>query len=96
MPTNRQGLGNPGRVESGVTDDRWGSDRRTDASHRKTGAAAAVLEPWVVELLACPVDRGVVRLDQTELVCIECGRRYAVLSGIPRMVPDQDVEEQKF
>jgi uncharacterized protein YbaR (Trm112 family) len=42
------------------------------------------------------VDRGGVRLDQTELVCMQCGRRYPVLSGIPRMVPDQDAGEQKF
>ena len=96
MPTKRPGLGNPGRVELGVTDHRWVSDRKTDASGSETGAAAAALEPWVVELLACPADRGVVRLDQTELVCIQCGRRYPVLSGIPRMVPDQAAGEQKF
>ena len=95
MPAKLPGLGNPGRVELGVTDDMWVSDRKAGAIGSETGAAAA-LEPWVVELLACPVDRGGVRLDQTELVCIQCGRRYPVLSGIPRMVADQDAGEQKF
>ncbi len=96
MPVKRPGLGNPGRVELGVTDDRWISDRKTDAIGSETGAAAAALEPWVVELLACPVDRGAVRLDQTELVCVQCGRRYPVISGIPRMVPDREPGEQEF
>jgi uncharacterized protein YbaR (Trm112 family) len=96
MSMNRPGLRNPGRVEFGVADARWVSDRKTDASGSETGAAAAALEPWIVELLACPVDRGFVRLDQTELVCTQCGRRYPVLSGIPRMIPDQVAGEQKF
>jgi uncharacterized protein YbaR (Trm112 family) len=96
MPTNRPRLGNPLRIEFSVTDDGWVSDREPDASSVETGGAATALEPWVVELLACPVDRGVVRLDQAELVCIECGRRYAVRSGIPRMVPERDSGEQKF
>jgi uncharacterized protein YbaR (Trm112 family) len=96
MPTKHPELGNQGRVELGVTDDRWVSDPKNDAGGNEIGAAAAALEPWIVELLACPVDRGEVRLDQTELVCIQCGRRYPVLSGVPRMVADRGSEEQEF
>ena len=90
------GLRNWGKVEFGVADARWVSGRKSHASGGETGAAAAALEPWIVELLACPVDRGFVRLDHTELLCTQCGRRYPVLSGIPRMILDQDVGEQKF
>jgi uncharacterized protein YbaR (Trm112 family) len=57
---------------------------------------AAALEPWVVELLGCPVDQGTVRLAGNELVCEECGRHYPVRAGIPFMRPDQARSEQKF
>ncbi len=53
----------------------------------------AALEPWVVSLLACPVDRSEVRLDGSELVCNRCGRRYPVQDGIPNMLPDQAKSE---
>ena len=96
MPTKRPGLANPVRIELGVTEIWPVSDRKTDASDIETGSAASALEPWLVELLACPVDRSAVRLHQSELVCIQCGRRYPVLSSIPRMVADPDSGEQKF
>ena len=57
---------------------------------------AAAVEPWIIELLGCPVDQGTVRLVESELVCEECGRRYPVRAGIPRMLPDQARSEQKF
>jgi len=76
-----------------VTDERRVADRQEGAG----GAGSApTLEPWVVELLACPVDRGEVRLIGSELVCDQCGRRYPVRSGIARMVSDEAAEEQKF
>jgi uncharacterized protein YbaR (Trm112 family) len=56
----------------------------------------AALEPWVVELLGCPVDQGTVRLAGNELVCEVCGRHYPVRPGIPCMLPDQARSEQKF
>jgi uncharacterized protein YbaR (Trm112 family) len=56
----------------------------------------AALGAWVVQLLACPLDRGAVKLDGSELVCEQCAVRYPVLAGIPRMVPDQCINEQKF
>ena len=89
-------LGNPSRIEVGVTDDEWFADQMSEPRGFDSGATAGTLEPWVVDLLVCPEDRGAVRLDQRELVCIQCGRRYPVLAGIPRMIPDQDADEQKF
>jgi uncharacterized protein YbaR (Trm112 family) len=79
-----------------VTEDRRAAAPARDESVIDSRAAAAGLEPWVIALLACPVDGGAVRPDDKELVCDLCVRRYRVRSGIPRMVPDQDAEEQKF
>ena len=79
-----------------MTDDGRAADPARDGRVIDPGAVAAALEPWAIALLACPVDRGVVRPDEEELVCNLCGRRYLIQSGIPRMVPDQGSGEQKF
>ena len=55
---------------------------------------SAALEPWVVRLLACPVDRSAVKLDGSALVCKLCGRRYPVRDGIPDLVSDLEQSEQ--
>ena len=88
--------GNPARIELVMADDSWGTDRNKAPHGIDSGATAAALEPWIVELLACPVDRGAVRLDQSGLVCMQCDRQYPVLSGIPRMIPHEIEGEQKF
>jgi len=79
-----------------VTDDTSGADRKSGACEDDSDGDSAAVEPWVIDLLACPVDRNPVQLDKAELVCVQCGRRYPVLAGIPRMVPDQVIGEQKF
>jgi uncharacterized protein YbaR (Trm112 family) len=85
-----------GRIALVVTDGMRAADKARDGSVVGSGATAAALESWVIELLACPVDRGAVRLAEGVLVCDLCGRRYSVRSGIPRMLPVQPWEEQKF
>ena len=57
---------------------------------------SAALEPWLIGLLVCPVDRGAVRLNGSELICEQCGRRYPVRNGIPNMLPNHAKIEQKF
>ena len=79
-----------------MTDNVRAADKARDGSVVDSGDTAAALQPWVIELLACPVDRGAVRLDEAVLVCDGCGRRYTIRSGIPRMLPVQPSEEQKF
>jgi uncharacterized protein YbaR (Trm112 family) len=80
----------------GVTDDRTAADRKGSASDAGPAATVPILASWVVGLLACPLDRSTVRPNGSELVCDQCGRRYPVQSGIPRMIPDDAVREQKF
>jgi uncharacterized protein YbaR (Trm112 family) len=89
-------LKSAGRIALVVTDDVGAADKVRDRSVVDSGATAAALESWVTELLACPMDRGAVRLDEGVLVCDLCGRRYSLRSGIPRMLPVQPSEEQEF
>jgi uncharacterized protein YbaR (Trm112 family) len=48
------------------------------------------IPPALLELLACPVCMGDVRLEVVELRCVTCGRRYPIVEGIPIMVVDED------
>lgn len=38
------------------------------------------------DLLVCPVDKHDLRLEDSSLVCSDCGRRYAIEDGIPNML----------
>jgi uncharacterized protein YbaR (Trm112 family) len=45
-----------------------------------------VIDRQLLSLLACPVDRGSVRVDGERLTCSRCSRRYAIRDGIPVML----------
>jgi SAM-dependent methyltransferase len=59
------------------------------------------VKPRLVDLLACPVCGGDLRLETTEtepasgevtagdLTCEACGREYPVRAGVPRLLPDE-------
>jgi uncharacterized protein YbaR (Trm112 family) len=48
-----------------------------------------MLDPELLEILACPVDKQPVELRDDRLVCVECGRRYPIRDGIPVMLEDE-------
>ena len=58
--------------------------------------AGVGVEPWLIQLLACPVDLAQVRLAGNELMCDSCGRTYAIQDGIPVMIPADQETERKF
>jgi uncharacterized protein YbaR (Trm112 family) len=76
------------------------TEKRQDASWKPDSRGVSAnddspaLDPRVVRLLACPVDRGAVSLDGSDLVCRRCARRYPVRGGIPNMVADEAKSEQ--
>ena len=53
-------------------------------------------EPWLINILACPVDRKPVRVSGSGLLCDGCGRSYPVREGIPLMIPGYWETEHKF
>ena len=48
-----------------------------------------MIDPKLLELLACPVCKTPVRLEAERLVCGQCGRRYPVRDGIPVMLVEE-------
>lgn len=52
-------------------------------------AAATGMSADLFEILVCPVDRHDLRLAGTFLDCPECGRRYAIVDGIPNMLVEE-------
>ncbi len=50
----------------------------------------------LLDILACPVCKTPIRLDQERIVCTKCGRRYPIREGIPVMlVEEADLPEDK-
>jgi uncharacterized protein len=79
-----------------MTDYRPLADRPGESKRAAANGQAPALEPWVVGLLACPLDRSGVRLNGSVLVCGLCGRCYPVRAGVPCMLANQAQVEQKF
>ena len=43
----------------------------------------------LLAILVCPVCHGGLKSEESELICVECGRRYPVRDGIPIMLPEE-------
>ncbi|MGE0153865.1 MAG: Trm112 family protein [Reyranellaceae bacterium] len=64
----------------------------TDAStDDRNAAAAAGLDPKLLEILVCPLTKGPLRFDaqRLELVSERAGLAYPIRDGIPIMLPDE-------
>jgi uncharacterized protein YbaR (Trm112 family) len=48
-----------------------------------------MIDPTLLELLACPACKTAVREEGDRLVCSRCGRRYPVRDGIPVMLIEE-------
>ena len=48
-----------------------------------------MIDPKLLEILACPVCKTEVKLDAERLVCVRCHRRYPIRDGIPVMLVDE-------
>ena len=48
-----------------------------------------MIDPKLLEILACPVCKTAVQLQEDRLVCAQCGRRYPIRDGIPVMLVDE-------
>jgi uncharacterized protein YbaR (Trm112 family) len=50
---------------------------------------ARVLDPELLEILACPADVKPLTQEGDRLVCAGCGRRYPIRDGIPVLLIDE-------
>lgn len=48
-----------------------------------------MLDPDLLEILACPACRAELREEGDRIVCTGCGRRYPVRDGIPILLVDE-------
>jgi uncharacterized protein YbaR (Trm112 family) len=57
----------------------------------KGPAGAVGVDPRLLEILVCPVTKGLLRLDAArgELVSERAGLAYPIRDGIPIMLPDE-------
>lgn len=51
-----------------------------------------MIDPKLLEILACPVCKTDVKAQGERLVCVQCGRRYPIRDGIPVMLIDEAEE----
>jgi uncharacterized protein YbaR (Trm112 family) len=51
-----------------------------------------VLDPQLLEILACPACHGTLTQEENELVCTACARRYPIRDGIPVLLVDAPEE----
>lgn len=49
----------------------------------------AVIDPELLEILACPACHGRLEFQQQRLVCLTCRRRYPIEDGIPILLVEE-------
>ncbi|MBZ0110753.1 MAG: Trm112 family protein [Candidatus Scalindua rubra] len=47
------------------------------------------MDKELLDILACPLCKTEVKLENDKIVCINCGRRYPVKDDIPVMLIDE-------
>jgi uncharacterized protein len=63
-----------------------------DASGQERDRASggmSMIDPQLLEILACPLCKTPVHQDGDRLVCATCNRRYPIRDGIPVMLLDE-------
>ena len=48
-----------------------------------------MIDPKLLEILACPACKTEVKEQGERLVCVKCGRRYPIREGIPVMLIEE-------
>ena len=48
-----------------------------------------MIDPKLLEILACPLCKAPVALEGERLVCSRCGRRYPIRDGTPVMLVEE-------
>ena len=48
-----------------------------------------MIDPKLLDILACPACKTEVRLEGERLVCVQCKRRYPIRDGIPVMLIEE-------
>ncbi|MCK5260156.1 MAG: Trm112 family protein [Candidatus Omnitrophica bacterium] len=52
-----------------------------------------MIDKELLEILACPACTGDIQLQEEQIVCTQCGRKYRIKDGIPIMLVDEAGKE---
>ncbi len=52
-----------------------------------------MIKKELLDILACPVCKGEVKLVENKIVCQKCGRKYPIRDGIPIMLEEEAERE---
>ena len=75
------------RASSGEPDVTWTAD--TPSSSEEAPKLGGEVDPELLAILACPLDKHPVQRVGNYLVCQECQRHYPIREGIPVMLIDE-------
>jgi uncharacterized protein YbaR (Trm112 family) len=67
----------------------WSSSGATDTSLSEPPKLGGDVDPELLAILACPLDKQPVTREGNYLVCQECHRHYPIRDGIPVMLIDE-------
>ena len=59
------------------------------AGREELGGSQGMIDKELLEILACPVCKSQVTLQDERIVCCSCGRRYPIRDGIPVMMASE-------
>jgi len=73
---------------SGASADAWSAAEASPAAYEPPKLGGDV-DPELLAILACPLDKHAVTREGNYLVCGECQRHYPIRDGIPVMLIDE-------
>jgi uncharacterized protein len=77
------------RSRTASNDEAWSSAPPPDATTSEPPKLGGDVDPELLSILACPLDKQPVSRHGNYLVCQECQRHYPIREGIPVMLIDE-------
>jgi uncharacterized protein YbaR (Trm112 family) len=77
------------RRRSAETDDTWSNPTSAEPASFEPPKLGGDVDPELLAILACPLDKQPVTRQGNYLVCGECQRHYPIRDGIPVMLIDE-------
>jgi uncharacterized protein YbaR (Trm112 family) len=78
------------RRSAGSAEDQWGASPEVPApTEYEPPKLGGEVDPELLAILACPLDKHAVTREGNYLVCGECQRHYPIRDGIPVMLIDE-------
>jgi uncharacterized protein YbaR (Trm112 family) len=77
------------RRSSGTPEQTWSAPAASSEAPSEPPKLGGDVDPELLAILACPLDKQPVKREGNYLVCQECQRHYPIRDGIPVMLIDE-------